>query len=182
MLIEKLTNRESFELKVPRPSLDEEGVLRTKLPGTLAEFLVAISRRGAEPKTARELAAQCGLGIRTLQTRCKEAHTSAKACLDFLHCLSVVCDDHGDCDPRSQLPHYCTDRRIVARYVSPGGPREARPAEHRARFSRISGSCDRLASRADTPPPVADRLDARTVDEHTRQLSRRVRQKKRPPG
>ena len=83
--------------------------------------MVAVVQAGQEVENVSELATAWGVSLRTLQSRCRDAGVTAKACLDFVRCLRLVCDTRRAWAPRTELGGAGLDRRTVERLITIGG-------------------------------------------------------------
>jgi hypothetical protein len=75
-----------------------------------------VRQRSIEPDCVGKLAIAMGVPLRTLQRRCKQAGTTAKACLDFVRCARVILDGHS-WDPQDVLLTQGLDDRTVRRLL-----------------------------------------------------------------
>ena len=96
---------------------------------SLGELLVqAVICGSFEAQSIAKLAALRRLTVRTLQRRCREAQTTAKACVDFVRCLQMVLDTTVHWDPAAQLSICTADARTIKRILGSGGLKaSARP-------------------------------------------------------
>ena len=74
-----------------------------------------------EAQSVARLAALRRLTVRTLQRRCREAKTTAKACVDFVRCLQIVLDTTVHWDPAAHLSVCTADARTIKRILASGG-------------------------------------------------------------
>jgi hypothetical protein len=103
-----------------------------KRGASLAALVVQAFHRDHPLETVPQLAADLGVGIRSLQTLCKMEGTTAKNCLDFIRCLKIVADDNHEWNPRVMLSLHGADSRTIDRLIIVGGlSDEARPSIER---------------------------------------------------
>jgi hypothetical protein len=97
---------------------------------SLGELLVhAVVYSSFEAQSIARLAALRRMTVRTLQRRCRDAETTAKACIDFVRCLQLVLDTTVQWDPAAQLSICTADARTIKRIVASGGLKtSARPS------------------------------------------------------
>jgi hypothetical protein len=105
----------------------------------LEELIVAmVFDRTFDPADVPALAARMGLESRTLQRWCRDADTTAKACLDLERAMKVVLADESPWHPHEQLSHYCKDHRTLERLIQTGclerRPRSLAELVRRQRF------------------------------------------------
>jgi hypothetical protein len=85
---------------------------------SFGQLLVHAAIRGSlETCSISELASLTRLTNRTLQRRCREARTTAKAAVDFVKCLQIVLDTSGAWDPAAQLSLSVSDTRTINRLL-----------------------------------------------------------------
>jgi hypothetical protein len=96
---------------------------------SLGELLVhAVVDGPFEAHSIARLASLRRLTVRTLQRRCCEARTTAKACVDFVRCLQIILDTTTHWDPAAQLSLCAADTRTINRILVSAGLRtETRP-------------------------------------------------------
>jgi hypothetical protein len=100
-------------LEMPRP---------TNARTSLGAMLSAVVRQAhAKPHSVRELADVLTCDVRTLQRRCKVAHVSAKASVDFLRCLQLVLNPSGSWDPEGALSEHGADVRTIRGLLARAG-------------------------------------------------------------
>jgi hypothetical protein len=106
---------------------------RQKARFSLIDVLTrAFLHSGRNLRTVPELAAEIGVGVRSLQTLCKAEGTTAKDCLDFIRCLRIVADEQYEWNPRVMLSLYGADSRTIDRLIIAGGLSDgARPSVKR---------------------------------------------------
>lgn len=101
---------------------------RASLP--IGELLVhAVVNAPADTNSIGELADAMHLTARTLQRRCRDAQTTAKAAVDFVRCLQLVLDTSVSWDPGANLSIQVSDARTIRRILTRGALRTTtRPA------------------------------------------------------
>lgn len=89
---------------------------------SLGAMLSAVVRQAhAKPHSVRELADVLTCDVRTLQRRCKVAHVSAKASVDFLRCLQLVLNPSSSWDPEGELSEHGADVRTIRGLLARAG-------------------------------------------------------------
>ena len=73
-----------------------------------------------DPVDVAALAARLGFESRTLQRRCDDAKTTAKACVDLERAMKVVIADESPWNPHELLSRYFKDPRTLGRLVETG--------------------------------------------------------------
>ena len=109
-----------------RPSI--QVMARSRRVVRVGDGLVKAIWRVEDVRTGTQLAHICHTSRRTLQRRCKELHTSARSCLQFVWCGRVVAKRTGPWDPDAELTACCADGRTRRRLIKRGAlDRPTRP-------------------------------------------------------